>query len=169
MGSSTEYRLSRKRARTQDGEGGGGELELEPAGPGLTAAGSQRLETRVAMPAVDAWSRFEADTAEIDLPELVNPAVGRVATEPMPPEELESALQAKTVMDNASTLPGFAGRGGSTGVTIDPMPVTAVSFGEQQVLIVHRADEVELILPGGQRLSGPREAAAALAEALVRS
>jgi hypothetical protein len=165
--STTEYRLSRRRARTQDGEGGGEELR-EPTEPEVLASGSQRLDTRVPMPAVDGWSTFEADTAEIDLPEVAMPALNRVSTEPMPLTEIEDAIAAKDVMDNAATLSGFAGGSDAAiGVTIDPMPVRAIAFGEHQILIVQRTDAVELILPGGQRLIAPRDAAAALAEALV--
>lgn len=128
---------------------------------------------------VDAWSTFEAETAEIELPELAEPmpAMSRTQTEPMPADELATALAAaKSTMDNAKTLPGGLTRARTTtaapaapAASTDPrMPVTSVRFGEQQILIVHRVDTVELILPGGLRMTAPRAGAGALAEALVR-
>ncbi len=125
---------------------------------------------------VDAWSTFEAETAEIELPELAEPmpAMSRTQTEPMPADELATALAAaKSTMDNAKTLPGGLTRARTTtaapAAPTDPrMPVTSVRFGEQQILIVHRVDTVELILPGGLRMTAPRDGAGALAEALVR-
>lgn len=140
--------------------------------PEVLAAGSQRIEARVALPLIDAWSTFEAETAEIELPDLAEPmpAMSRTATEPMPADELASTLAAaKDTMDNAKTLPGRPARFITPDVAADPrVPVTSVLFGEQQILIVHRLDTVELILPGGQRLTAPRDGAGALAEALVR-
>lgn len=162
----TEYRLSRHRARTQDDEEGGG-ARADGDQPAVLAAGSQRIDARVALPAVDSWSTFDAETAEIDLPEL---AVPRTQTEPMPADELERLLADKD-LDNAATLSGFAGSPAlrpRTSATIDPMPVASIAFGDHQILIVYRADAVELIVPGGARLIAPRAAAAALAEALLR-
>lgn len=159
--STTEYRMSRRRTRTPEGEGGGVEGECDQ--PEQLASGSQRLEAR--LPAVDAWSTFEAETAEIDLPELAVPEaqLTRVATQPMPLDEL-TALAEGRGMDNAQTLSGF---GASNDAADDAMPVTTVGFGDHQLLIVHRGDAVELIVPGGQRFVAPRTAAAALAHALL--
>lgn len=150
----TEYHLIRRRLRSaeadgpeagQDPEAGQGasqEQGLAPASvkrmpppPEPCPAGSQRLEARVVAPLEplapasedgQAWSRFEAETADIELPDLA-----------LPPDE-------------------------------PWMPVLSVRFGDQQILIVHRGVEVELVLPNGQRMAGGRESARALAEALTR-
>lgn len=141
--STTEYHLSRRRAPTQDGErGGDGGVrervppERDPEPPAQIAAGSQRLDGRVAPPLgtgvtslpldADPWSTFDADTADLLLPDLASP-----------PEE-------------------------------PWMPVAAVHFGSQQILVVQRGDEIDLVLPGGKRFTGSRESAFALADALTR-
>lgn len=185
--SSTEYLLSRRRARTQDGADGEGETGAgageagdsvprdrreDPTAPARFGGGSQRLGSRVAVPEVWApppivrevapppvidldWSAFEDETAEIEAPAglaiaapAIAPAMTRTKTEPMPAAELAVALAG---MSDAS------------------VPVTSVRFGDQQILIVHRGPHVDLVLPGGQRITGHRDNAAALARALVRT
>jgi len=185
--SNTEYRLSRRRVRTPEEEGAAVDSAEPETRPEPLAVGSQRLDQRLSplavdpLPTIDGWSSFDAETAELDLPELaMSPGEhSRTLTEPMPADELARALASKGMMDNAKTLPGLSGRDNALAApalapapdartaSVDPMPVSSVRFGEHQLLIVHRGDTVELILPGGVRLTAPRAAAAALADALT--
>lgn len=188
--SSTEYRLTRRRARTQDGERSGGAEPTEaptqdaaPEAPPVAvapvstgpiappdepmASGSQRLEARVTVPAegwaeppivrgpevieLD-WAAFDVITAEI----------------PLPASELAAAPPAPAPAPIIAAPPQPAPGAFNDSPTIDSAPpVTAVRFGDQQILIVHRGAHVELVLPGGQRIAGHRDSAAALARALT--